>query len=337
MKIALIHNRLADTAAADARDVLQQADAVNAALAVLGHEVVRFTCGLDLEEARRDLAMAAPELVFNLVEDLAGHGRLIHLFPSLLDALRFPYTGSPAEAIFLTSHKTLAKERLLQAGLPTPDWVGPWPAGGGMRRPASGSGRWIIKSLWEHASVGLDEGSVLAADSEAALTAELQKRCDMLGGACFAEEFIDGREFNLSLLASPDGPEVLPPAEILFSGYTPDMVRIVDYRAKWDETSAAYHNTPRTFDFGPDDVPLLAELVAVARRAWQVFGLSGYARVDFRVDEERRPFILEINANPCLSPDAGFAAALVRAGIGFQEAVARIVADATRHRPTTEQ
>ncbi|HBI13917.1 MAG TPA: D-alanine--D-alanine ligase [Desulfobulbaceae bacterium] len=337
MKIAVIHNRVRAEDAPDARDVLQQAEEVIAALASLGHQVVRWSCGLDLEEARRALAGFGPDLVFNLVEDLAGHGRLIHLFPSLLDALRIPYTGAPAEAIFLTSHKTLAKERMQQAGLPTPAWAGPWPVAGRERRPSGWANKWIIKSLWEHASVGLDAGSVLATDSAATLSAEMRRRCDALGGSCFAEEFIDGREFNLSLLAGADGPEVLPPAEILFSGYTPDMIRIVDYQAKWDEGSLPYRNTPRTFDFGPADAPLLQELTDIARRCWHAFALAGYARVDFRVDGAGRPFILEINTNPCLSPDAGFAAALAQAGISFAQAMARIVADARRNPPQSEK
>ncbi|MHB8810595.1 MAG: D-alanine--D-alanine ligase family protein [Desulfobulbaceae bacterium] len=336
MKIAVIHNRVGAEDSPDARDVLQQAAVVSEALTSLGHEVLRWSCGLDLEEARQEVAMARPDLVFNLVEELAGFGRLIHLFPSLLDALRIPYTGAPAEAVFLTSNKILAKERLLQAGLPTPAWAGPWPAVGGERRPTAGTEKWIIKSVWEHASIGLDEGSVLTTDSEASLAAEMRRRCNALGGACFAEEFIDGREFNLSLLAGAEGPEVLPPAEIVFSGYTPDMVRIVDYRAKWDEESFHYHHTPRTFDFGPEDEGLLQELTEIARRCWHAFGLAGYARVDFRVDQAGRPFILEINTNPCLSPDAGFAAALVRAGISFARAMARIVADAGRNLPPAE-
>ena len=336
MKIAVIHNRVGAEDAPDARDVLQQVAVVSEALTSLGHEVVPWSCGLDLEEAQRELAEKKPDLVFNLVEDLAGFGRLIHLFPFLLDALRIPYTGAPAEAIFLTSNKTLAKERMLQAGLPTPAWAGPWPAAGRERRPGVRADRWIIKSVWEHASIGLDEGSVLSTDSEATLATEMRRRCAGLGGACFAEQFIDGREFNLSLLAGADGPEVLPPAEILFSGYTPDMVRIVDYRAKWDEESFHYHHTPRTFDFGPEDADLLRELTEIARRSWHAFGLAGYARVDFRVDEAGRPFILEINANPCLSPDAGFAAALARSGISFAQAMARVVADAGRNLSPSE-
>jgi D-alanine-D-alanine ligase len=121
---------------------------------------------------------------------------------------------------------------------------------------------------------------------------------------------------------------VLPPAETLFVGYPPDRPRIVDYEAKWAEGSFAYHNTPRRFAFGPEDRALVDELAALALRAWTLFGLAGYARVDFRVDAAGRPWILEVNTNPCIAPDAGFFAAAAEAGLSYQAMVARIVAAA---------
>ncbi|MDH4319205.1 MAG: D-alanine--D-alanine ligase, partial [Desulfobulbaceae bacterium] len=279
MNIAIVHNRVSDEDSPDAKDVLLQVDAVSSALHRLGHGVETIACTLDLETMRSGLERKRPDLVFNLVEDLGGYGRLIHLFPFILDALGIEYTGSPAEAIMFSSHKTMAKEIMLRNGLPTPAWVGPYPAHRFFSQIPPGSGRWIIKSVWEHASIGLDETSVVETDSPLILTGEFEKRCDTLGGTCFAEEYIEGREFNLSLLAGPDGPEVLPPAEIIFEGYTPDMVRIVDYGAKWEEDSHGYHHTPRSFDFGDGDANLLDRLRNIAKSCWREFGLAGYARV----------------------------------------------------------
>jgi D-alanine-D-alanine ligase len=268
--------------------------------------------------------------VFNLVETLDATGRLIHLFPALLEAMGLAFTGACADAIYLTSNKIRAKERMVAAGLPTPAWIGPFPQGPGpIDTPAKGFTRWIAKSLWEHASIGLDaDGIVQAAAPE--MMAILRQRAASLGGACFAEAFIAGREFNLSLIADDSGPQVLPPAEIVFTNFDPTRPRIVDYRAKWDVKSFAYQNTPRRFDFEKTDAPLLDALADIARRCWTLFGLGGYARVDFRVDAKGRPWVLEINANPCIAPDAGFAAALDRAGISFETAVDRIIADALK-------
>jgi D-alanine-D-alanine ligase len=155
----------------------------------------------------------------------------------------------------------------------------------------------------------------------------LQERERRWGRPCFAEEYIDGREFNLSLLTRPGGVEVLPPAEIEFSTFPAGKPHIVGYKAKWDAESFEFHHTPRRFDFAPADAGLLDELTDLSRRCWSLFGLRGHARVDFRIDGVGRPWILEINANPCLSPDAGFAAALERGSVAFVEAVRRILDD----------
>ncbi len=332
MRIAVVHNALSDASAPDEQDVMVQADAVCAALELSGHPLERLSCDLNLAHMRDQLQVLRPELVFNLVESLDGSGRLIHLFPFLLDAIGQPYTGAGAEALMLTSNKLLAKQVLHSAGLPTPSWseAGPdsnVPAGCRNSVESAASGRhWIIKSVWEHASVGLDDGSIVADGPVAELRAIMGERAPHLGGACFAETFIEGREFNLSILEGTDGPVVLPPAEIIFEGYAADQPCIVDYSAKWDDRSYAYHHTPRTFVFGTQDRGLLDRLKELSLASWRRFGLRGYARVDFRVDVAGRPWILEINANPCLSPDAGFAAAVQQAGMSYEWAIQQIVA-----------
>ena len=336
MRVVIVHNAVDVGDAPDERDVLVQAEAVRAALKALGHNPACLPCALDLSDVKHRLAGRRPDLVFNIVESLNGTGRLIHMVPSLLDALAVPYTGACAEAMFLTSHKILAKHYLAAAGLPTPAWLGPFPGGGPELSPAHDArtdpaeGPWILKSVWEHSSIGLEEERVALLDSADAAAARLQESAARLGRACFAERYIEGREFNLALLASPAGPQVLAAAEILFEGYAENRLRIVGYRAKWDAASFEFNHTPRRFDFPPEDDALLAELRRLALQCWRLFGLGGYARVDFRVDADGRPWILEINANPCLSPDAGFAAALEASGIPFNEAVARILADAPR-------
>ena len=335
MRIAIAHNAVTGADAPDERDVLVQAATVQAALVDLGHATAVLPCTLDLADLQAQLSEWRPDLVFNLVESLAGRGCLIHLVPSLLDALGIPYTGSGVEAIRVTSHKVFAKERLVALGLPTPDWTGPVPTDFPRLSPSGPSTaeappRWIVKSLWEHASIGLDEAATLLYEQADDVVARLRERTLHLGGACFAERFIEGREFNLSLVAGPADPEVLAPAEIVFEGYPPEALRIVGYRAKWDESSYEFHHTPRRFDFSSQDAALLRRLKDLAVQCWRGFGLKGYARVDFRVDDAGNPWILEINTNPCLSPDAGFAAALQASGVSFRAAIARILADTRR-------
>jgi D-alanine-D-alanine ligase len=161
----------------------------------------------------------------------------------------------------------------------------------------------------------------------------LSRRDEAVRGDCFAERYVEGREFNLSLLDGQDCVTVLPAAEIDFSRFPEGKPRIVGFDAKWQEDSFAYQNTPRRFAFAERDRPLLANLKKLAIECWKLFYLRGYARVDFRVDAGGQPWVLEVNTNPCLSPDAGFAAALAQAGISYDTGIERILATAGKSEP----
>lgn len=327
MKISLLHNAVPPDAPPDEADVLVQAAVVQAALESLGHHVVRCPCGLDLGALAETLQTNPPDVAFNLVESLGGHGRLIALVPDLLEALRMRYAGCPADAITLTSHKTLAKTLMRGAGLPTPAWVtgGDWDGQvGGNKAEGGATGRWIVKSVWEDASLGLDDDAVVTGEAAVVLPV-LAARAGTVGAPWFAEAYVEGREFNFAVLDGPAGPQVLPPAEMIFKDFPVGKPRILGYAAKWHEDSFEYAHTVRTFDFPDADGTLLQEMTRLALECWRLLRLRGWARVDFRVDASGRPWILEVNANPCLAPDAGFAAALDRAQIPFGRAVERIL------------
>ena len=324
MKVVVLHSLVTAGMGKDEDDVLVQAEVVSRTLSNLGYETVSMPFSADIRVMAEKLRALSPVFVFNLVETVEGAGRLIYLAPAVLDQFGINYTGASTEAVFLTSNKIVAKRFLKQSGIPTPHWLSAEDLQRGS--PVAG-GTYIIKSVWEHASIGLDDNATVRVDNQRQLLAEMQNRRERLGGECFAEAFIEGREFNLSLLPADDGPEVLPPAEIRFDGYPPGKPRVVGYSAKWESDSFEYHHTPRRFDFPEEDGPLLRELERIARSCWNLFALRGYARVDFRVDASGRPWVLEVNTNPCLSPDAGFVAATEQAGLPFKQVIARIVAD----------
>jgi D-alanine-D-alanine ligase len=333
MRVVVLHGKVSEDAGKDELDVLVQRDAVAKALVALGYDPVAIPFSLDMQGVARDIRSLRPAFAFNLVESVEGRGRLIHLAPALLDHLEIPYTGSRTEAILLTSNKLFAKTFLRGAGIPTPGWYTLKDLRG---EATQVSGPLIVKSLWEHASIGLDEESVVRPTGPEELRRAMEKRREKLAGECFAEAYIDGREFNLSLLADGEEPEVLPPAEIRFEGYSGGKPRLVGYRAKWDETSFEYQHTRRSFDFLGEDEALLGKLARLAGECWRLFDLRGYARVDFRVDEEGRPWVLEVNANPCLSPDAGFTAAAERAGLTYSQVISRIVTAIERSNRRTQ-
>jgi D-alanine-D-alanine ligase len=321
MRVAVLHDLLPDEARPDEEDTLAQAEFVAEELMPVGHSAQLVPFGLDLEEAGEALRRARPDLVFNLVESVGGKARLLHLAPALLDALRLPYTGCPTEALFLTTNKVLAKRLLSLRGLPTPAWV---TVDDLITSARVAGGRWILKSVHEEASVGLEDDAVVEASGPKLLKL-LSERAPRLGDEAFAEAYVEGREFNLSLLETETGVRVLPAAETVFVDYAPGKPRIVGYAAKWREDSYEYNHTPRRFGVERAE-PLLARMLHdLARQCWTLFGLKGYARVDFRVDEWSRPWILEVNANPCLSPDAGFMAAAKEGKLAPADVLRRIV------------
>lgn len=329
MLVAILHDAIPPGARADELDALDQARAVAGVLEARGARTETLPLDLDLERGRERLRALGPDVVFNLVESLGGHARLIHLAPALFEALGLPYTGCSAEATFVSSNKPLAKRLLRQAGLPTAPAFTREQLRAGVEVPP---GRWIVKSAWEHASVGLDEDSVLEAGDAGTLLRELERRLPALGGEGFVEAFLPGRELNLGLLEGPpgEGPLELPPIEIEFQDWPADKPRVVGFRAKWATGSFEYDHTVRRLDFAPADAPLLEEARRLARASWDLFRLSGWARVDLRADEAGRPFVLEVNANPCLTPDAGFSAGLRAARIDYGDAIERIVEAALR-------
>ena len=260
-----------------------------------------------------------PDCVFNLVESVSGTSQLIHVPPIYLEELRVPYTGCPAHAIELSNDKVLAKRILALLEAPTPRW------GTSKTMEANLPGLWIVKAQHEHASYGMSQNNVVEGSSaavELAAALENEHKIDWM-----IEEYIDGREFNVSVIDGFDGPRILPIAEIVFENYVDGMHKIIDYKAKWDEQSFEYRNTVRRYDFPPTDAALLTALNDVSLKVWSGFDLRGWARIDFRVDKDGMPFVVDVNANPDLSLDAGFMAAAARAQIAPHEAI-RMITDA---------
>lgn len=332
MRVAILHDEVLPTARPDELDTLVQAECVSRALDEIGHKPTRLALSLDLGRAAEHLREMRPDCVFNLVESVSGQGRLIHLAPALLDSLELAYTGTHTRAMFITSNKTLCKQILAVHDIATPGWFTPASLAA---HAGPMAGRYIIKSVWEEASVGLEDDSVCDCRRPAELLAEMAARRERLGGTVFAERYVDGREFNLSVICDNDRQvssrsRVLCPAEIRFVDYAAGKPRIVGYSAKWRQESHEYRHTPRTFEFADRDRGLLADLIRIAERCWQVLGLRGYARVDFRVDSHGRPWVLEVNANPCLSPESGFVAAARRSGLTFASVIEHLLADAVR-------
>jgi D-alanine-D-alanine ligase len=300
----------------DEIDTIVAAQSVAAALSRLGYatEII----GLDRDLAGVEaLIPRRPLLVFNLADAVGGDCRLAPMVPARLDAVGLPYTGGSTSAWLETLSKVGTKLKLEHAGLPIPAWS---EDGSGLRPDA----KVIVKPVWEHGSLGIGPDSVVSGKDAARAIAERTLRWNT---EHFAEAYIDGREFAVAMMEGPQGVEVLPIRETVFHGFNEGEPLIADYDAKWTPGSQAYVGTPRRFGLEGEEPALAAELMRLSLASWDLFGVDGYARVDFRADRSGVPFILEVNMNPCLSDDAGFAASAKEAGIGYDEMIGRIVED----------
>jgi D-alanine-D-alanine ligase len=314
MKVLVLHSDVPPEAPPEDQDTLIAAEAIAEALISRGHEAQLAAFVAD--RLRALIAARAPEVVFNLVEAIEGKGRLAYLAPQMLDEIGVPYTGTDAEALIATGDKPRAKRLFRKAGIPTPDWSEP-PGWEGLAE-----GRWMVKADDEDASLGLDDAAVVDAS---AVRARADACTARYGGHWFAERYVDGREFNVSVLEENAGPRVLPIPEMTFEDWPEDRPRIVGYGAKWAEHTFDYTRTVRAFGVEAREPELARALRDLSERAWTLFGLKGTARVDFRVDETGRPLVLEVNPNPGIAPDAGLAAAAERAGLSYAELIERIV------------
>jgi D-alanine-D-alanine ligase len=332
-RVLVAHNPVGAGADPATSDVLAQVEMVEDALAALGLPAARAAAGdAATLEALRAAAQAVPgTVVFNLVEAPAGAPILHPGSAAALELAGIPFTGSPAAVLWLTTDKLATRALLAAEGLPV--------APGGRLDLADPAvldrvpPPWILKPACEDASVGL-EGNPVCSTREEALARATRLAERFPGQPVLAERFLPGRELNVSLLAGgPGGIEVLPVAEILFDDFPEGMPRVVGYEAKWVEDSFAYTHTPRSFLDDAADAGLSAQCQHLARRTWDVCGLSGYARIDLRLDEDGAPRILEVNANPCIAADAGFMAAAGRAGLSARQVVERILAVARRPAP----
>ena len=315
--VVILHNRLSGHPAPDEYDVLDQVNLVKGALTELGYTCLVRDSGTELYRDIVEIKNLSPVFVFNLIETVFGRSELLHLVPSMLLSWKIPYTGVSDEGLFLTTRKTLAKRIMKQSGIATPHWfpVGPLP-------DSFDPGKsYILKPVAEEGSVSLDEDAVFSGHDP-----RLTERMGMLDpDGWFVEEFVEGREFNLSVTGKPGNYQVYPVAEMIFHDFPEGKKRMLGYRAKWDEHSFEYNHTCRRFGTLDSEPDLRESLIAATRKCGEVFQLSGYFRVDFRVPSNGQPLVLEINGNPCISPDSGFIAAVLEDGMTVTEAIAQII------------
>ncbi|NQW21972.1 MAG: GNAT family N-acetyltransferase [SAR202 cluster bacterium] len=323
MRIALLYNeplpsRYDTLGEADAvSSVMDAVDAVGAALKALGHQVATTGLVPPLSETEKQLRTAECDLFFNLFEGFDGAPDTEWRLARKLESLAVPFTGASAATLKLCQDKARCKDRLAADGIPTAPYqlldsenIGDLSLG----LPV------IVKPLREDASHGLNAQSVAWQPEDVA--AQVLRVEEAYGGPVLVERYLPGREFNVSVLGGLVS-KTLSTTEITYSKELPEP-RILTYRAKWSPDDREYIASMPVCPAQVSD-SLGDRLKEITLASCAAVGLPSYARVDLRCDDLGAPYVLEVNPNPDLSPDAGLAMQARAAGLDYGGLVQSIV------------
>jgi len=297
---------------ADLQDILEQVNFVRQYLSTAGYLTRDIVYRDDPLSFLQEINNLRPDVIWNLFETFEGAEEKQNLGIAMLELTGVPYTGNKLNPITICIDKRTVKALLSLADIPTPGTYS-------LFHP----GKWIFKPGKLHGSVGITEKSVADITSEEQLLSELAKYPKEL--EIFAEQYIDGREFSAAMLDMGNGLKTVAVSEMLFSDSWSDSPKILNFNSKWAKESAEYKNSVRSFNFTPEDIPMLKNMRNMAEKIAAHLGLSGFARIDFRVGADNKIWVIDVNMNPCMGEDAGFIAACKYAGITPEQAVSNIV------------
>lgn len=317
--MAVLLDAIAEAETEDASATQSSTDAIVEALDALGFEPVPVSLHGDRSsDWVASLAEGDFRLAFNLCESMDGQASGEHRPAATAELLGLPLTGAAATTLIHCLHKGRCSAILAANGVPVPTWRVLGPDGASPEDwshfPA------IVKPAAEDASNGVHPDSVARSRTE---LLDAVDRLRAHWGTVIVQEFVSGREINVGLV----GEHVLPLAEIDFRGLPEGQPSIVSYAAKWSPESPEYRGT-RPVCPAPLAPHMRDQLIRLATRAWDLVDGCGYGRVDLRVNRNGRPYVIDVNPNPDLSPDAGLPRQARVAGWSYQELIKRIVEDA---------
>jgi D-alanine-D-alanine ligase len=298
--------------------VLEAVEVVQQALLELDFDVSRVPLMPPLERTERELRnLINKDLVFNLFEGFCGYPETEALVPEILAEMEIPCTGCPASALKLGLDKAKIKVLLKAAGIKTPDFQLLNPQI--LNRFRLGY-PCIVKPRCEDASHGLSPRSVV--NDLVSLKRQIGVVSNRYSGGALVEKFIDGREFNATILGDAEC-RILPVSEIVYS-LPSGMPRILTFAAKWEPDSPYFEGTNVVCpaEVEAEERELIAE-TAVA--AFRIIGGQGYARVDMRMDHEGQINVIEVNPNPDISPGSGAVRQAEAAGMTYTQFIEKIV------------
>lgn len=304
----------------DKEDYYKDVDSVNNALEKLGYEVSKVAVGNNIIELLSAIKKISPMCIFNLCEEVNANSWGEVYIAGLLELLGIPYTGSGPTGLMLSLDKAKTKDVLRSHGIKVPlyqvlnakdDDISET-----LKYP------FMVKPLHEDGSYGIDRNSVVY--DEKALFNKINIIYKEFKEPSIIEEFIKGRELNVSVLGNNKNLQVLPISEIDYSNMPKGGPNICSYNAKWRTKSREYKNT---MPICPADLSsiLKNKIQDISVKVYEIMECRDYARIDIRLDKNKIPYIIDVNLNPCLNPNSGFVRSAKTKGLSYEDLIKEIL------------
>ena len=300
-------------------DIKTEYDVIST-LRKIGHDVHVLGVQWELRPVREAVDVLKPDIVFNLMEEFHGETVYDHNVVSFLELMKVPYTGCNPRGLMLSRGKALSKKILHYHRIRTPEFA-VFPIGRKVRRPKRLEYPVIVKSLIEHSSLGISRASVV--DSDEALAERVRMVHERIGTDAIAEQFISGREMYVSVLGN-DRLVAFTPWELVAEKAEPGEPLIATAKAKHDIDYQTKKGIviQAVQQLHPE---VEASLLHDSKRIYRILELSGYARVDFRIDAEGKHYFLEANPNPDIAEHEEFASSAAFDGLPYPKLLERII------------
>ena len=285
----------------------------------MGHEVIKLGVYSDLTKIRKALEEHSPDMIYNLLEEFDGESLFDSHVAAYLELLRIPFTGCNARGLMLARDKALTKKILTYHRIATPKFM-VFPRNRKVKRPKHLEFPLIVKSLTEEASLGLAKASIVHNDEK--LAERVKFIHDKVGSDAIVEQFIEGREFYIGVLGNYQL-TTLPVWELVFSKAENPEKEFYSRRAKWNEKyrkRKGIEGKAAKLEEKKEQ-----EMSSIAKRAYKILGLSGFARIDLRMNSEGRIYIIEANPNPNIATDDEFALSAGYSKIKYEDLIGKIL------------
>lgn len=295
---------------------------VREALLKLGHEVIIVGLNDDITPVRKNIEDWKPDIVFNLMEAFAENGALAYYVVSYLDMLRVPYTGCNPRGLLLASDKAISKQLLTYHRIRVPKFYTlPHNKKINLAHIAKFPFPMIVKSAIEQGSVGISQASLVNTPEE--LQQRAEQLFSMLDGDAIVEQYIEGRELYVAVMGNKRL-QVFPTRELVFDKVDDNIHRIATYNVKWnkkyrDRWGIGYQFARNLPAKVAEDIPKLA------KRIYKILDITSYARLDLRLTDDGKIYVLEANPNAAIAKDDDVACSAEKAGLSYEKLIQKII------------